>query len=56
VSTLEWPEECSLVLVAVNRERRLVKTEKWSLVSQIANAEHFNVSRNRLCRGNASAT
>jgi hypothetical protein len=33
VSVLEWLEECGLVLVAASRERRLVKTGKWSLVS-----------------------
>ena len=38
VSALEWPEECGLVLVTASRERRLVKTEKWNLVSQVANA------------------
>jgi hypothetical protein len=38
VSALEWPEECGLVLVTVSRERKLVKTEKWSLLSQVPNA------------------
>ena len=37
VSVLDWPEECGLVLVTASRERRLVKTGKWSLVSQVAN-------------------
>jgi len=37
VSILECLEECSLVLVTVSRERRLIKTEKWSLMSQVVN-------------------